>query len=74
MIALAWLVYIPLQILWLPISLLGVIWVAYKQIAVSKRMGVSQTAVEIINGRWTMDVFGLRLIRIDGPNGSAFSN
>lgn len=60
MIALAWLVYIPLQILWLPISLLGVIWVAYKQIAVSKRMGVSQTAVEIINGRWTMDVFGLR--------------
>jgi methyltransferase (TIGR00027 family) len=60
MIALAWLVYIPLQILWLPISLLGVMWVAYKQIAVSQRMGVSQTAVEIINGRWTMDVFGLR--------------
>jgi len=60
MIALAWLVYIPLQILWLPISVLGVMWVAYKQIAVSKRMGVSQTAVEIINGRWTMDVFGLR--------------
>ena len=27
---------------------------------VSKRLGVSQTAIEIINGRWTMHVFGLR--------------
>ena len=60
MTMIAWLVYIPLQTLWLPISLLGVIWVAYKQIVVSSRMGVSQTTVEIINGRWTMDVFGLR--------------
>jgi len=56
----AWLVYIPLQILWLPISLAGGAWVAWKQVVVSSRMGVSQTAVEIINGRWTMDVFGLR--------------
>ena len=26
----------------------------------SKRLGVSQTAIEIINGRWTMHIFGLR--------------
>ena len=45
----AWLVYLPLQILWLPLSLLGVTWVAYKQLVVSSRIGVSQTAVEIIN-------------------------
>ena len=56
----AWLVYLPLQILWLPLSLLGVTWVAYKQLVVSSRIGVSQTAVEIINGRWTIDLFGLR--------------
>jgi hypothetical protein len=60
MTLIAWLVYIPLQILWLPLSVLGAIWVAYKQLVVSSRMGVSQTAVEIINGRWTMDVFGVR--------------
>jgi len=57
---LAYLIYLPLQIVWLPISLLGGLWVAYKQLVVSKRLGVSQTAVEILNGRWSMDVFGLR--------------
>lgn len=60
MTLIAWLIYIPLQIVWLPISLIGAILVGYKQIIVSKRLGVSQTAVEIINGRWTLDVFGLR--------------
>jgi len=60
MVTIAWLVYIPLQILWLPFSILGVLWVAYKQIWRSKTLGLSQTAVEIINGRWTGHVFGLR--------------
>jgi hypothetical protein len=27
---------------------------------VSKKLGVSQTAIEILNGRWIMDKFGLR--------------
>ncbi len=27
---------------------------------ISKRLGVSSTAIEIINGRWTMDKFGLK--------------
>lgn len=56
----AWLIYIPLQIVWLPVSILGALWAAYKQIARSKALGLSQTAVEIINGRWTGHVFGLR--------------
>ena len=60
MIIIAWLVYIPLQILWLPFSILGGLWVAYKQIWRSKALGLSQTAVEIVNGRWTGHVFGLR--------------
>lgn len=60
MIFLAWLIYVPLQILWLPFSILGALWTGYKQIARSKALGLSQTAVEIINGRWTGHVFGLR--------------
>ena len=57
---LAYLIYVPLQIVWLPISLIGAIFVGYRQLVVSKRLGVSHTAVEIINGRWAMDVFGLQ--------------
>lgn len=60
MTLLAWIAYIPLQIIWLPLSILGVLWVAYKQIVRSKALGLSQTAVEIVNGRWTAHVFGLR--------------
>ncbi|MEL6830243.1 MAG: SAM-dependent methyltransferase [Pseudomonadota bacterium] len=56
----AWLIYVPLQILWLPFSILSGLWVAYKQIARSKALGLSQTAVEIVNGRWTGHMFGLR--------------
>ena len=60
MTLLAWLVYIPLQILWLPFSIIGALWVAYRQIWRSKVLGLSRTAVEIVNGRWTAHVFGLR--------------
>lgn len=54
------LVYVPLQIVFFPISIIAVLWVAYKQIGVSKRLGISQTAIEIVNGRWTLHWFGLR--------------
>ena len=54
------LVYIPLQIAFVPMAVAGILLVAYKQMVVSKRLGVSQTAIEVINGRWTMDVFGIR--------------
>ena len=57
---LSWLVYIPLQVLALPFGILGGLLVAYRQIGVSKRIGASQTAIEIFNGRWTMDLFGMR--------------
>ena len=57
---LALIVFIPLQILFIPLTIIGVIWVTYKQLIVSRRLGVSQTAIEIINGRWTMHIFGLR--------------
>ena len=53
-------IYIPLQIAFIPFALLGFVLVAYRQIGVSKKLGISQTAIEVLNGRWTMHVFGLR--------------
>ena len=60
MTILSYLIYAPLQILAIPGSIVGLLLTAYKQILVSKRLEVSQTAIEIINGRWTLHVFGLR--------------
>lgn len=60
MTILAWLIYVPLQIVWLPLSILGVLWLAYKQVWISRKRGLSQTAIEVVNGRWTADLFGLR--------------
>ena len=57
---LSYLIYIPLQIAAIPLAIVGLLLTAYQQIIVSKRLGVSQTAIEIINGRWTMHVFGMR--------------
>mmetsp|Transcript_6752 Transcript_6752/g.17195 ORF Transcript_6752/g.17195 Transcript_6752/m.17195 type:complete len:336 (+) Transcript_6752:226-1233(+) len=57
---LSWLVFIPLEILWIPAQICGCLWVAYKQIYVSKKMGLSMTAIEVINNRWIMDLFGMR--------------
>lgn len=53
-------IFIILQILFIPLTIIGALLVAYKQLIVSKNLGVSQTAIEIINGRWTMHIFGLR--------------
>ncbi|MEP3421958.1 MAG: SAM-dependent methyltransferase [Erythrobacter sp.] len=57
---LAVLIFVPLQIVWFPLTILGSMIVGYRQLVISSRLGVSQTAVEIINGRWAMDAFGLR--------------
>jgi len=54
------LVYIPLQIAFIPLALVGFIMVCYRQMRISKKLGISQTALEVLNGRWTMHIFGLR--------------
>lgn len=56
----AMIVFVLLQIVFIPLAIIGVILTGYRQLAVSRRLGVSQTAIEIINGRWTMHVFGMR--------------
>ena len=60
MVLLSFVIYIPLQIAFIPLAILGFLLVGYRQIIVSKRLGVSQTAIEILNGRWTMHAFGIR--------------
>lgn len=57
---LAYIVFIIAQIILLPAAIIGAAVTFYKQVYVSKKLGVSQTAIEIINGRATMDKFGLR--------------
>jgi methyltransferase (TIGR00027 family) len=56
----ALLIFIPLQILFVPLAIAGIVLQTYRQIFVSKRLGVSQTAVEPFGGRWTMHQFDMR--------------
>ena len=56
----AWVVFVVLLVVFLPLLVLGALMVTYKQLVVSRRLGASQTGIEVINGRWTMDWFGIR--------------
>ena len=56
----AWVVFVALQVVFLPLLVLGTLMVTYRQLVISRRLGSSQTAIEVINGRWTMDWFGMR--------------
>jgi methyltransferase (TIGR00027 family) len=70
--------YVPLQLGFIPLAILGFVLVAYRQIVVSKKLGVSQTAIEVLNGRWTMHIFGIRIdeacakLAVALPNTSVF--
>jgi methyltransferase (TIGR00027 family) len=74
----ALLVYIIAQIVFIPLALIGLVLLSVKQVLISKKLGISSTAISAIGGRWIMDVFGLRkdtatvkLYRVL-PNGSVF--
>ncbi|MFP6655674.1 MAG: class I SAM-dependent methyltransferase [Myxococcota bacterium] len=58
--AVSFVVFIVLQIIFLPLAIGGAVLVGYKQVVVSKRLRVSQTGIEVLNGRWTLDVFDIR--------------
>ena len=57
---LSFVVFLMLQIAFLPLAVVGLVMVIFKQFVVSKRLGVSQTMVEVLNTRWTMHVFDMR--------------
>ena len=53
---------------------MGILLVAYRQMGVSKKLGISQTAIEILNGRWTMHVFGIRVDEASAKLAAALPN
>jgi methyltransferase (TIGR00027 family) len=63
-----------LQLALLPLAIPAYMIAAYKQVFVSKRLGVSGTGIEIANGRWMMHWFGLREDEAAGPLLAALPN
>ena len=53
-------VFIITQIAIIPLVIIGGIIATYRQVFVSKKLGVSSTAISVISARWLMDVFDLR--------------
>jgi methyltransferase (TIGR00027 family) len=56
----SFLVFVVLQIAFLPLAIVGLVLVISRQLIVSKRLGVSQTGIKVLHGRWTMHVFDIR--------------
>ncbi len=57
---LGFVVFTITQLISIPLVITAVFVVTYRQMYISRRLGVSSTGIEVINGRWTMHVFGLR--------------
>jgi methyltransferase (TIGR00027 family) len=53
-------VFIIVQILFIPLAIIGTILVSINQLIVSKKLGVSSTAISAIGGRWAMNAYGMR--------------
>ncbi len=62
------LVFLVLQILFLPLAIFGGLLALYFEMVVSRKLGVSFTAGQAIKPRWTMHYFGIR----PDPNTIAF--
>lgn len=56
----AWIVFVVLQILFIPLAIIGILLSTYSQLVISKRLGVSGTAVNVASERLIMHRFGLR--------------
>lgn len=72
----ALIVFVILQIIFIPIAFIGLILLTVKQLSVSKKLGVSSTATSVIGNRVYMHIFGkrkdatsIKLYRVL-PNGS----
>lgn len=56
----AFLVYLAVHVVWLPVTLVGQLLLFVYQVCVSHDLKCSQMAVLILNWRWIMDIFELR--------------
>ncbi|MEN8230860.1 MAG: hypothetical protein ABFS38_22080, partial [Bacteroidota bacterium] len=52
--------YIPIQIIFIPFAIIGLIDGIYKGIIKSKKMGVSFSAAQAFQYRWFMHYFNIR--------------
>lgn len=53
-------VFIVVQIIFIPLFIIGAIMAAVNQLVVSKKLGVSGTAISAIAARWQMNAWGMR--------------
>jgi hypothetical protein len=54
------LLYIPIQIIFIPFAIIGLIDAIYKEMRKSKKLGVSFTAIQALQYRWIMHYFNTR--------------
>ncbi len=52
--------YIPLQIIFIPFAIIGIIDAVYKEMRKSKKLGVSFSAIKALQYRWLMHYFNTR--------------
>ena len=52
--------YIPIQIIFIPFAIIGLIDAIYKEMRKSKKLGVSFTAIKALQYRWIMHYFNTR--------------
>ena len=52
--------YIPIQVTFIPLAVVGLIDAVYKEMVVSARLGVSFTAIKALQYRWFMHYFDAR--------------
>jgi methyltransferase (TIGR00027 family) len=52
--------YIPIQIIFIPFAIIGLIVAIYKEMGKSKKLGVSYSAVKALQYRWMMHYFNTR--------------
>jgi methyltransferase (TIGR00027 family) len=56
----ALIIFIVVQIIFIPLAIIGGILVSINQLLVSKRLGVSGTAISAMGQRWLMNAYGMR--------------
>jgi methyltransferase (TIGR00027 family) len=56
----AFIIYMVVQIVFIPLAIIGFILVSINQLLVSKRLGVSSTAISAMGQRWIMNAYGIR--------------
>jgi len=52
--------YIPIQIIFIPFAIIGLIVAVYKEMLKSKKLGISFTSIQALQYRWLMHYFNTR--------------